>query len=193
MTDAEHSPLKKRIVGAIVLVALAVIFVPMFLSSEKPYDDGMPTFGSNIPPQPDSLAELQAEKLEPSVPKPDVQPVARIPVDQQTGKIKPDDIQVITPEKPVQQTSDPVATKPAVSGTSYAVQVASFRSRKNAIKLRDKLRDKSFRSFVEAIRTEKGIRYRVRVGPEINRTAAEKTRQKIKQQFKLSGLVVRHP
>ncbi len=180
MTDAEHSPLKKRIVGAIVLVALAVIFVPMFLSSEKPYDDGMPTFGSNIPPQPDSLAELQAEKLEPSVPKPDVQPVARIPVDQQTGKIKPDDIQVITPEKPVQQTSDPVATKPAVSGTSYAVQVASFRSRKNAIKLRDKLRDKSFRSFVEAIRTEKGIRYRVRVGPEINRTAAEKTRQKIR-------------
>lgn len=196
MTDAEHSPLKKRIVGAIVLISLAVIFIPMFLSSEKPYDDGMPTFGSNIPSQPDSLAQLKADKLEPSVPKPDVQPVERIPVDKHTTKIKPEDIDVVTPEKPQQQApvkTDKQDKSSTAAGNTYAVQVASFSSRKNAIRLRDKLRGKSFKSFVEAIKTEKGVRYRVRVGPEINKTDAEKTRKKIKQHFKLSGLVVRHP
>ena len=90
MTEAEHSPLKKRIVGAIVLVSLAVIFIPMFLSSDKPYDDGMPTFGSNIPAQPGELANLKAEKLKPAVPQPDVQPVARIPVDEHTTNGKQD-------------------------------------------------------------------------------------------------------
>ncbi len=203
MTESGHSPLKKRIVGAIVLISLAVIFIPMFLSSEKPYDDGMPVFGSNIPKQPAKLEDLKANELVPVVPKPDVNPVAQIPVDKDTPNIKPEDIQTITPEKPApidndtstksEKNNNPAKNTSSASTSAYAVQVASFSSRKNALRLRDKLRGKSYRSFVEAIKTEKGLRYRVRVGPEVSKSDALKMQSKIKQQFKLSGMVVQHP
>jgi len=207
MSTTEHSPLKKRIVGAIVLVSLAVIFIPMFLSDEKPYDDGMPVFGSNIPELPEKLAKLETKKLEPSVPKLDVQPISSLPVDRNTPKITPSDIDVVTPVKPKakvaakkpvkasttpKSTSKSTTTKTSTADSAWAVQVASFSSRKNAFKLRDKLRGKSFNSFVEAFKTKKGIRYRVRVGPEVRKADADKKRKLIKKQFKLSGLVVRH-
>jgi len=35
--------------------------------------------------------------------------------------------------------------------------------------------------------------YRVRVGPEITRKKAEALKLKLKKEFKLSGLVVKHP
>ncbi|MDH5370815.1 MAG: hypothetical protein OEW99_12370, partial [Gammaproteobacteria bacterium] len=43
----EESRLKQRLTGAIVLVALAVIFIPMLLSGGR--DMEMPVFGSNVP------------------------------------------------------------------------------------------------------------------------------------------------
>lgn len=199
MSITEHSPLKKRIVGAIVLVSLAVIFIPMFLSDEKPHDDGMPVFGSNIPDLPEKLAKLQTKKLEPSVPTLDIQPISSLPVDRNTSKIKSTDIEVVTPTKSKAKPASRPSTKSTVTrkattttDNAWAVQVASFSSKKNALNLRDKLRGKSFNSFVEAFKTKKGIRYRVRVGPEVRKADADKKRKLIKKQFKLSGLVVRH-
>ena len=43
----EEGRLKQRLVGAIVLVALGVIFIPMLLSGGR--DMEMPVFGSNVP------------------------------------------------------------------------------------------------------------------------------------------------
>ena len=50
----EESRLKQRLVGAVVLVALAVIFIPMLLSGGR--DMEMPVFGSNVP---DRSAEIR--------------------------------------------------------------------------------------------------------------------------------------
>ena len=55
-----NSLLKQRIVGAIVLVALGVIFIPMFLSGEGEMVSDM---GSNVPPKP--AYELEAPKVLP--------------------------------------------------------------------------------------------------------------------------------
>ena len=43
----EEGRLKQRLVGAVVLIALAVIFIPMLLSGGRNME--MPVFGSNVP------------------------------------------------------------------------------------------------------------------------------------------------
>lgn len=51
---------KQRVIGAVVLVALAVIFVPMLL--EQPEDDLGPV-GSNLPDKPDQIVRDRIEPL----------------------------------------------------------------------------------------------------------------------------------
>jgi DedD protein len=60
------------------------------------------------------------------------------------------------------------------------------------LKLRDKIRSGGFASYVEAVRTDKGVIYRVRVGPELNRSAAENLQQRLAKDMKVRGFVVSH-
>jgi len=84
------------------------------------------------------------------------------------------------------------ASKAAVSvpGTGWMVQLGSFSKQQNALTLRDKLRAGGFDAAVE---NRPGGSYKVVVGPSLNRVAAEKTRDRIKQQFKINGIVLSHP
>ncbi len=52
-----ESDFKQRMIGAIVLVALGVIFIPILLNGEA--DDGMPLFGSNIPEYHKSITNMK--------------------------------------------------------------------------------------------------------------------------------------
>ena len=52
--------LKKRLIGAVVLIALAVIFVPMLLPSHS--DDGGQAVSLKIPPEPSG--EMQTRVLQ---------------------------------------------------------------------------------------------------------------------------------
>jgi len=52
-SDNADSKIKQRLVGAAVLIALAVIIVPMILDFRKDYDHVIK--GTNIPPKPDDF------------------------------------------------------------------------------------------------------------------------------------------
>ncbi len=189
--DENH--LKQRIVGAIVLVALAVIFIPMFLSGDK--DSGMSVFGTNIPPKPDNVSRIKTLEI-PSPQQPPVdEKLVRTPVDEQNVE------SLDTRDKP-----GPVKEKPkVVSGLesdvtgksedakAWAVQVGSFSNPDNALGLRAKLRKKGYSAFVEKVSTKKGEVYRVRVGPEVRRSKAEVLQKELQSKLKLEGLVVAHP
>lgn len=193
--------LKQRIVGAIVLVGLGVIFIPMILSGGR---DSMPLFGSNIPDKPRKLEELQTVEIpaRPSVPE---KPLARrIPVDKKTpialapGEIsenstsKAEAKSTTAPriKKETADKSDKTKEKPA---KAWVVQVGSFSNRGNAMKLRDKLRNKHHPAFVELVKGKNGQIYRVRVGPDVTRTLAEERMRKLRDKMKIYGVVMRHP
>ncbi len=209
--------IKQRIIGAIVLVALGVIFIPMLLNSERALDDGMPVFGSNIPDKPGYIAK-QPSKDKPRqstavIIKSQADFDARIPVDEHTPALKPaikndtvasfakvDSAQkklaskIKSNQVKAEKTTRPKTASaqiPAVK--AWAIQVGSFSDRSNAFKLRNKLRNKKFTTYVEAVKTPKGRVYRVRVGPEIRRSQAEKIQKRLKKELKISALVVAHP
>lgn len=83
------------------------------------------------------------------------------------------------------------AAKPVVSG--WVVQLGSFSVEKNALKLRDKLRNSGHASFVEQYKHDGKTSYRVRVGPEQTRELAEQLKTRLKNETTLNGLVMSFP
>ena len=188
----EQGRLKQRLLGAIVLGSLAVIVIPMLLSGGR--DVEMPVFGSNVPERSTEIKNIQHIDITKSQ-KAEEKPVnpKRIPV--ASGMPEPKVVQE-EKESVIVETITELTKKeekPAIKETVWAVQVGSFTKRSNALGLKDKLRKKKVHAFVERIIKDNKATYRVRVGPEISRKKAEALKQKLKKEFKLTGLVVKHP
>lgn len=85
----------------------------------------------------------------------------------------------------------PVAAAP--SPTGYVVQLAAPGNEKEANALRDRARGAGFSSFVQRVETADGTRFRVRLGPENDRAAAEKLLDAAAKKLGIAGFVARHP
>ena len=181
--------LKRRVVGAAVLVIAAVVFVPMVLdqaSEAPPPSTGTIPATSPLPPPmpplPPEDPDVRVVPLEPSAPAPAEPP-------------KPAKIAKPAPPKekePAKVAPEPAATTPPVkpaSKSSFVVQLGSFSKASNALGLRDKLKATGYKAFVKT----SGSVTRVYVGPPKNRADAEKTLEKLLADTKMKGIVVRVP
>ena len=191
--------LKQRLVGAIVLVALGVIFIPMLL--EGP--DQTPVPKMDALPEP---ADRQRSKPLGTFPAPDAIPeepeesiVLADPEPAPVAAAKPDEVpppaQSLPPaEEPLPPPVE-TAKKPPKPGPlgSWVVQAGSFSSQQNALRLRDKLRKAGFVTQVEKASVAGQSRYRVRVGPFLEKVDAEKSRKQLLDKFALEGRVLSYP
>ncbi len=101
---------------------------------------------------------------------------------------------VSPPPAPVATTLAPIKKPDAiVADKGFAVQLSAPANEQDAIKLRDKARAAGFTSFIQAVDTETGRRYRVRIGPEHSRDAAKLLLISAKQKLGIDGIVVLHP
>ncbi|MBM7060877.1 SPOR domain-containing protein [Pseudomonas sp. UL073] len=194
--------LKQRIVGALVLVALAVIFLPMLLSRQ----DETRHVVVDAPPMPQAPAAPVA-KLDPViVPEPQPLPDEPVPAESQAGETP---VQPVVP--PVAQAPQPVPAAtpapvvvppfeaPAAPSApasrldanslpvSWSIQLASLSNRASAESLQKTLRSKGYNAY---IRTTDGMN-RVFVGPVIERAEADRLRDQLNRQQKLNGFIVR--
>jgi len=208
--------LKQRLTGAIVLVALAVIFVPIIL--EGPDDEWTPRSHS-IPEQPqmDYRASMGLEL-----------PAPETAVEEQSGGVitealglseddspasKPPPVEA-KPAPVARKTTEPVAVAPksakvvpapapapapkpakkaAAPINGWFVQVGSFGQEMNANGLRSRLKSAGYDTRLQKIEIGKGHAYRVLVGPATSRTAAEKLAASLKSGQQLAGMVIEYP
>jgi DedD protein len=201
-----HQRLKERLVGAAVLVVIAVIFIPMLLTGPI---DSSSISKTNIPERP---AEKFASKLVPL--NDSLKPIVEI----QNSKSAVIDDNTSVSEK-IQETSEQVESIVAeeivkdsektssenksvqeksvsnkkVGLTAWVVQLGSFSTKVNADKLNLNLRKAGFPAFVEPLSKKGKTSYRVRVGPEILRADADTLLKKIKEKMKLDGIVLSYP
>ena len=184
--------LKQRLVGASVLVVLAVIFLPLLFDGS-----GMakPTAPLSL-----DLPEASAENtvtitLKPKQVKPTV--VKQLQIKPRTVKPvaeKPESVEKVAAKpKPVVKATPKAAEKKATNKGQWIVQLGSFGQRANAQTLRDKLINLGYKSFVEASGQGSAQVYRVRVGPEPSRERAEAMRIKLQTKEKRKGLVMVYP
>lgn len=188
--------LKQRLVGAVVLVSLAVIFIPIIL--EGPGDEWSPR-NQNIPQPPPmdfrSHAELalpEAEETHADEPVAEAPvPVAVPPAAAVEEPEPPPPAPAVKPAMPEPPAAPPppapvVSAPPRESppaATSLAdgwyAQVGSFSQQANADGLRARLAKAGFAAHLQTTSTGKGSSYRVLVGPERTRPDAEKLLQKL--------------
>lgn len=95
-----------------------------------------------------------------------------------------------TPEQVnIKPSSVPEAAPVATVG-SFVVQIASFRTSEDAAKLVDRLKKYSLKAFVEEVDLEdKGVWYRVLVGPYDGRENADKAAGLLREKERFSALV----
>ncbi len=203
----QQSRLKQRLVGAIVLVALGVIFIPMILNGER--EPGFIVNGSTIPARPaeiENIRQLEFATDDPALASTQQSRSGdiRIPVDERsaplsTSKQDTAPASKIKPSKAISRPAEQPAAKKkqtaSMTPTTYAwaVQVGSFQQKNNALKLRDRLRKEKYKAFVEGMRSNNTLIYRVRLGPYVTRGGAEQVREKLLAKQKMKGLVVKHP
>ena len=90
-------------------------------------------------------------------------------------------------------TAPPAPAKPVASASGFAVQLSAPSVEADAIALRDKARAAGFSSFVQRIETASGARFRVRVGPVADRSAASTLQGEVNSKLGTGGIVVTHP
>ena len=196
------SALKQRLLGAAVLIALAVIFVPMFLGNAPPKQDGT-TVNLDIPAPPERKFETRTLPVEvPSAPATRTPPddsnkVATVdtrapartdahPEDSASAPtvapVKPEAKPVATVEpKLVAPSATPVAPAPAATPGRFAVNLGVYADQAHADALVAKVKKLGFAAYSEATEYQGKPALRVRVGPFAERAAAEVARLKIKQ------------
>lgn len=213
--------LKKRLLGATVLVSLAVIFVPMLLEKEPADESGIGASKIPLPPEDkfsSRILPLESEDL--SRPPAQIIPLkqdADESGERETGPkeilaLKPEKIpepkpqvESVAPDKPPEtepEEREVLPKKPApppanrVSTPAWVVQVGSFSNRTNADKIAVQLKKKGFSSFIERADINGNRVYRVRVGPETSKSKAERMLAKLDQELKvhkLKGSLKRYP
>ncbi|QHC95020.1 MULTISPECIES: SPOR domain-containing protein [unclassified Pseudomonas] len=199
---------KQRMVGALVLVALAVIFLPMLFSRQD--EQRQVTVESPAAPQVPVVPQVQMETV--AVPEPQALPQEPVPTDEEvaedTAPVAPAPAAPIMITKPVappavakpipapaqpitSASSKPDTTQSRVDANglsvSWSVQLASLSSRASAESLQKTLRSQGYNAY---IRSADG-KNRVFVGPLIERAEADRLRDLLGRQQNLKGFVVR--
>lgn len=207
---------KQRMVGALVLVALAVIFLPMLFSRED--EQRQVVVQAPAAPQAPVMPQVQVEPV--VVPEPQALPQEPVPSD---DEIAIGDPVPPTPSTPAAAPSAPIAPAPVVAkpvtppapapkpapapapvatakpdttqsrvdanglSVSWSVQLASLSNRESAESLQKTLRSQGYNAY---IRTADG-KNRVFVGPLIERAEADRLRDVLNRKQNLKGFVVR--
>lgn len=184
--------MKQRIIGALVLGALGLIFLPLLFDFEPAQQ--LDT-RSQIPPQP-AIDEVEiSAALSPDPLSTLDQPVETFAADEPS----------LTPQLSTGQPSTSGQDSSAASGTenqrsygfdesglpiAWVLQAGSFTESEKADQLRDRLLAKNFKAFIERATVDGTRYYRVYVGPKIDRDAAVAERTRLLEALGLEALVL---
>ena len=165
--------LKQRLVGAIVLLCLALILWPVIFSdTERSVVDR----NSQIPPMPDF------EKFTVSEPV--------IPEQQQPQLQQPEPVPEIANVENTQPTEKPQLND-ANLPVSWVLKVGSFKEPGNAETLKLALQKLGHKAYTRSVTTANGRATRVFVGPRFRKSDFDKDKASIDKMFTVTSQVVR--
>lgn len=188
----EFNP-KHRIVGAVIIVSLAVIVLPMILSDEpgQPAASRVSDIGEIPQPETKVLRLPTTSLAEQAVTDTQVTTTTTTVDTSQTKTTKKSNTTTTAKATQTQKAEPKVSAseKPAVLD-GWVVQVGTFSNDDNARRLRDKLKKHGFLvSLVDVkLKGEKAVR--VRVGPYRQKKVAEKAQTQIRKKVGLEGVVL---
>lgn len=187
--------LKQRLVGAVVLAAIGVIFLPGFFKEQQGHQVETRTQIPTEPSSPHVTFETPQQQTEISpAPEPETmflppepEPEPKTDVDgtspsTASAESKPADTTDEVPELPLGADGIPEA---------WVVQVASLSSKEAASKLRDELQAEGHKAYVRTVTTANGSVTRVFIGPKLDKEEALKVKAEVDKRLKVNAMVLR--
>jgi DedD protein len=205
--------LKQRLVGALILVALGVVFWPIIFVEPggRPEADQ-----ARIPPRP----EVDTTPIEPpdqvglrppqqvlardsqleeggepeSVPQPALEPVPEpAPVPEPVPVPEPEPVAEPAPQKRTRSESpEKLAMDSQGVPVAWILQVASVSSADKAEQLRQSLLQKDRKAYTRKIRRNGKDLYRVYIGPKFERGRLEAMQAEVDREFGVKSMIVRY-
>jgi DedD protein len=176
--------IQQRLVGALVILALVFLIVPVALDGNGRIPENI----TGIPPKPKRPDLSHIRVAEPVA---DVLPA--LPSEPPEPLTEPEVAQATEPT-PYPASNNAGADAPDIpEGRAWSVQVASFRDSSKAAELRDQLRGQSYPTYVnEVLLSDGSVFTQVLVGPNADIERVRQLQETIKQETGLQGLVVRY-
>lgn len=169
--------LKQRVIGAVVMTAVAIIILPMLLDGSAEHRAAVE---ANIPEAPSiPISSLSVEETRAEIEQMVEESTEKLPV------LEPDLI-----EDP--ETTENFSLNNNGLPVGWSIRMGAFKEEANARRLRQSLRDKNYRSYILAGNPADDEYFRVYVGPMVNKEKLEKTKAEIEAAFELSGQIVRY-
>ena len=195
--------LKQRLVGAIVLVSLAIIFLPLVFDGQQqrinsddyvyPDQPAMTIQSSDFSAIEDEarevleqIGEVEAVKqqqdsteFEPETPAQDALMTVNEPATVE---------RYIEQEKEVDRAIEDSTSNTVSLADAWILQVGAFSSQANANGLRDKLNAAGYKAYTKSV----GGLFKVYVGPEIRRHRLEQQKSSLERDFKVKTLILKY-
>ena len=163
---------RRRLVGAVALVLLAVIVLPMVFDPEP--RTSAPPVSVRIPGEDESAFKPKAGATPPAAPKPAAVEPKKAEEKKPAEERKPE--AKAEPRPPVKKPEPPAAERAraeaALANAEFIVPVGAFANPEGVVA---KLAAAKIRYYTETVATAKGNVTRVRAGPFATRAEAEKT------------------
>jgi DedD protein len=180
---------KHRLIGAAILGAAAVLFLPSFFKDQQQYRVDT---NSHIPMRPQITAVDFSEPVQPQ----DIQPAPApetmfIPDAPQAIQEAPSSRAEVAPLPA--DTTNSVPDMPLNTDglpNAWVIQVASLSSKEAATKLRDQLQNQGYKAYVRSIKVGTGEVHRIFIGPKLAKAEAQQIKQQLDKKLKVNSLVL---
>lgn len=188
---------KQRVIGALVLIAIGVLFIPLLL--EKSEEQVIDTT-TKIPPKPEfTLYEHKnPKKPDNTALPPSEENLFIAPVEDETvaanntegGLQSAASEPKLEPTPPAKDINNPNFESSGLPKT-WVVQVASFTEQQRAATMVKTLLEADYRAYSRQVQSGNKKMYRVYVGPNIDRDDALATKSKLDKKLNANTLVLR--
>lgn len=201
---------KHRLIGAAVLTAIAVLFLPSFFKDRQQYQvntdsqiPGRPSITAvdfNEPAQPEGIESAPVPETM-FVPESGDAPVNELPVppaetddsQQAQNTAASTKVQASSAANTASAKSEQVPNLPLNAQglpDAWVVQVASLSAQEGANKLRDQLQAEGHKAYVRAVPSANGNIYRVFIGPKQDKAQALAIKSQLDKRLKVNSLVL---
>ena len=187
------SALQNRLVGTVIVVALAVIFLPDFLNGKQEpvkadFASAPATPAKKPIVEPDNFP---SERVARAAQRP-IEIVDEQAIDEPVAEGEQNDLEAADSVAANNDlASQTVVNAPAdtAEDAGWVIQLGSFRHKKNVQQLLKKLEKAGYRAFSRSIKTNSGALTKVFVGPDLNKKKLDNALPHLKELTGLKGKV----
>jgi DedD protein len=194
---------KQRIVGSVVLIALALIFLPIVFDGQGSYDTQITSRIPDAPivepftlPQPTrpiiqaDQPEFTAQSNFPEavIEQTQTDSAADIPAVSELGQAPP--AEVVSSKPSYVRTAPELGPDGLPAG--WSVRLATFSDTDNAATLLNRLVDAGYKAYSRSLQRDQGELTAIYVGPWLDRARVDQYLKELQTEFNLAGIVERY-